>query len=81
MANSLNIELEGKTVVIAGEYLDAKYKEAPEAERAFHVEGGFGTSPDTMGRALMGYWVSDGVKDRVQGYMVEKLADKQVEVK
>jgi hypothetical protein len=78
MANRLNIDLKDKTVVILGEYLDAAYKEAPEHEREFQVEGGFGCGPELSGRALLGYWVADGQRDRVEGYMVEKLAEKQV---
>jgi hypothetical protein len=78
MANRLNIDLQDKTVVVLSEWMAPPFKESDERERSFHVEGGFGTSPTTIGRALLGYWVEGHERGRIEGYMVEKLADEQV---
>jgi hypothetical protein len=75
MANRLNIDLTNKTVVVAAEHLQKRFK--TERERAFIVKGGFGADPALMGRALIGEWLDTGEKDRVQGYMVEKLYEEE----
>jgi hypothetical protein len=77
MANSLNKDLTNKTVVISGKYLCERLKNASERERAFVVKSGFGASPSTMGSALLGEWLADGEKDRVEGHMVEKLYEEE----
>ena len=77
MANRLNIDLENKTVVIAAEHLQARYK--TEKDRAFVVQGGFGADPSLGGRALLGKWLTSGDSDRVEGYMVEKLYEEEEE--
>jgi hypothetical protein len=75
MANRLNIDLKNKTVVILAEYMQGRFK--TDRDRAFVVTDGFGTSPSTSGRALLGHWLADGSNDRVEGYMVEKLYEEE----
>lgn len=69
MANALRIDLVGKTVIFQQKYLTV-----PALEHPFRVDGGFGASPTTMGRALFGTFLSDGEEARMEGYMVERLA-------
>lgn len=72
MANALGIELGGQDVVLREETLKAEYRDL--TWRVFHVDGGFGASPHTMGNALVGQFVRDGEKCRMEGYHVERLA-------
>jgi hypothetical protein len=69
MANALNEDLTGKVVIF-----DQKYMSVPATEHPFEVTGGFGAKPFTGGRALMGTFLSDGEKARMEGYMVERYA-------
>jgi len=69
MANNLDIDLTGKVVVFKQGYLTV-----PATEHPFLVEAGFGAKPHTMGRALLGTFLSDGEECRMEGYMVERLA-------
>ena len=70
MGNSLGIRLEGKHVVLDQQFLVPLSVQ----ERVFLVGGGFGASPNTMGSALIGEFIADGEKARMEGYMVERLA-------
>lgn len=69
MANSLNIDLKDKFVVLSKEAYPGSI-----IKRVFHCEGGFGISSDTMGTAIFGYFIYDGERCRVEGYEVDKLA-------
>ena len=68
--NNLGMDLEGKTVILSPEYC-----KGDEEARKFKCEGGFGCHNFTIGRAIYGYFVLDGERCRVEGYMVEKLAE------
>lgn len=70
MANALGREIEkGDIVVIAKKYLKSEYHEL--GKRLFECDGdGFGTSPDTMGHAVYGKYISDGEECRIEGYMI-----------
>lgn len=72
MANSLNMELEGKTVVLKASSLNPAYYALKQ--RLFHVSGGFGAYADTIGTALVGTWLVDRVQGTMRGYDVERLA-------
>jgi len=72
MANNLDIDLTGKVVVFKQGYLTV-----PATEHPFLVEAGFGAKPHTMGRALLGTFLSDGEECRMEGYMVERLATEE----
>lgn len=72
MANSMGIDLTDKTVVINASRMSANYKDV--TWRVFHVIGGFGTAPDTMGTALFGEHLRDGEKTRWDGFDVERMA-------
>lgn len=72
MGNSLNSDLEGKVVILKAEALKPAYQELKF--RLFRVEGGFGSKPYTMGRALFGIFLADGEKARMDSYDVERLA-------
>lgn len=75
MANTLGIDLTGKVVIFRQEFLTV-----PNTEHPFLVQGGFGASPHTQGRALGGTFLSDGEETRMEGYMVERLAtDEEIE--
>ena len=67
--NPLNDDLQGKYVVIS-----SKYYKGDIAERVFFCKGGFGCSPYTMGRAVMGNFVFDGSSSRVESYEIERFA-------
>jgi hypothetical protein len=69
MANALNEDLTGKVVIFKQEYMSV-----PVTEHPFRVRGGFGASPFTSGHALMGTFLSDGERTRMEGYMVDRLA-------
>lgn len=75
MANSLGIELEGKVVMIRAEALKPEFQD--DEKRRFLVTGGFGSSSFTHGTALLGTFLFDGEKARMDGYDVECLADDQ----
>src|ERR1700679_2019974 len=67
MANSLNRELEGKTVVFKKGALKEEFANMP-----FKVTGGFGANAFTSGRALFGMFI-DGEEARMSGYDVAKI--------
>jgi hypothetical protein len=71
VANALNINLKGKTVIFKQDHLQNKYV---AAEHPYLVADGFGASPAASGHALMGEWIADGERDRMEGYAVERLA-------
>lgn len=73
MANNLNQELTGKTVV-----LSSRYYRGDEAARTFRCESGFGCSSFTRGSAIYGRFVQDGEKARVEGGEIEKMAESPV---
>jgi len=64
MANSLNINLKGKYVMLKGHYKDEVFK----------CEGGFGESPDTIGSAVFVKSLKDGREFRISGYDIRRLA-------
>ena len=70
MANSLNIELEGKYVVV-------DRKKYNDEIGIFLVVDGFGTSPSTHGIAVFGKWLSDNTEDRISGYDIKRLATEE----
>ena len=72
MGNSLNVELEGKVVVLNKDCLKAEFHDIKQ--RLFRVEGGFGTHASTIGTALFGTFLADNEKARIEGYDVERLA-------
>lgn len=83
MANSLNEDLHGRYVMLPVGWFkhDLRYrvKENP-AERVFIAGGGFGCSPTTMGNAVLGEFVVDGEKCRIEGYEIERFAtDEEVQ--
>jgi len=75
MANALSIDLTDKVVVLDAQFMTAKYRDVKS--RLFTVEGGYGAVPYTMGNALVGTFVCDGEKARMEGYMVERLATEE----
>jgi len=77
MGNSLNEDLTGKHVVLKRKY----YKGDDPIERVFLCEGGFGCKSFTMGTAVIGVFIFDGCKSRVEGYEIERLAtDGEVDI-
>lgn len=76
MANSLDMELEGKIVILDNQY----YKGEKDIDRAFLCEDGFGCSSFTHGNAITGKFLIDGEHCRVEGYQVKRLAtDEEIE--
>jgi len=72
VANALNEDLTGRVVILGAEYL--KPELAAPTLRAFRVDDGFGAKPYTAGHAIMGEFLSDGERCRMEGYMVERFA-------
>ncbi len=72
MANSLNIDLEGKTIVLKPKVLKPEYRAIKW--RLFKVDGGFGASPNTIGSALIGEFLADGERARMEGHQVLRIA-------
>ena len=72
MDNSLNVDLEGKVVVLKPKVLKPEYRAIKW--RLFRVDGGFGASPGTMGTALIGEFLADGERARMEGFQVLRLA-------
>ena len=68
--NSLKQEISGRYVVLKREY----YKGDDPIERVFLCEGGFGCSDYTMGTAVIGIFVNDGSRHRVEGSEIERFA-------
>ena len=73
MANSLDMDLTYKVVVLSSSY----YK-GSEAERTVLVLGGFGSVGFTSGSALSVRRLSTRDSFRASGYQVEKLAEIQL---
>jgi len=69
MGNTLNVDLTDQVVIFRQSRLTV-----PASKHPFRVKGGFGASPNTMGRALFGEFLSDGEECRMEGYDVERLA-------
>jgi hypothetical protein len=77
MANSLNIELEEKTIV-----LDPKKYKGDVKERLFKCTDGFGCSPNTRGTAIYGIFLSDKSNARISGFDILRLAtDEECDIK
>lgn len=70
--NSAGMQLQGKVVVLKEGTLKPEYRALKW--RLFRVEGGFGASPSTIGTALIGQFLADGEKCRMEGYQVERVA-------
>lgn len=66
MGNNLNINLDGKYVMLKG-----------YGKEVFKVVDGFGTSPDTTGSALFVKSLNDKREFRSDGYAVRRLATKE----
>lgn len=75
MGNSLHEELEGKVVVLHKGSLRPQYRDFKQ--RLFRVEGGFGAHKGTIGSALYGIFLADGLKMRMEGEDVERLATEE----
>lgn len=76
MANSLNIDLHGKIVLIKVGMMQAGYTD--EMKRAFLVESGFGASATTNGTAIIGNFLCDNERAKMDGYNVERLAPSHI---
>ena len=72
MANALDADLRNRVVIIGAQYLAERL--AAPALRAFRVEDGFGSAPYTSGHAIMGEFLFDGERCRMEGWMVERFA-------
>jgi len=73
MANSLGVDLTNKTVRLKPETHAPDWRQ-PE-HLLFKVTGGFGALPFTRGTALVGEYVCDGERARVDGFDVESVVD------
>jgi len=71
MGNALNEQInDGDELVINANHFAVVNK--PLDKRIFVADGGgFGSSPATYGNAVYGAWKHDGVKDRVEGWMID----------
>lgn len=70
MANSLGRNINpGEVVMMKAEYFQ------PGIDLRFRCKTGFGLLSLTSGGGIVGEWVEDGVKDRVEGYMIDSQAE------
>lgn len=76
MANSLNIPLKGKIVLIKVGIMRDENKD--EIKRAFLIDGGFGASETTRGSAIFGTFLCDNERTRLDGYDIERLAPQHI---
>jgi hypothetical protein len=72
VSNSLRADLTGKVVVLKAENFKPAYQDV--RSRLFRVDGGFGASSFTRGTALIGEFLADGEKTRMDGHDIERLA-------
>lgn len=72
MANALGKTIKpGSVVRVAEKYFNKPLP--PMEKRYFVANGGFGMSHITGGNAVIGHWQHSGAKDRIEGYMIDKL--------
>lgn len=72
MANGAGVDLTGKVVVLDPETMKAEFRDL--RWRLFLADGGFGCSPTTIGRAVIGWFLADGERARVEGPSVVRVA-------
>ena len=65
-------DLEDKTVLLKQEYFHESYK---NTDNLFRCTAGFGCSSRARGRAIFGYFLSDGEKAKIDRYNVESIVD------
>ena len=63
-------DLHGKTVLLSSEFYRGS-----ERQRLFRCEDGFGCSPFCHGQAVIGTFVSDGEKARVERWQIEGVVE------
>jgi hypothetical protein len=68
--NALGIDLTDKILIVE----QAVFPGRPVHKRVFEARGGFGCRPSLMGRAVMGEFLHDGDKCRLDGDDFERLA-------
>ena len=73
--NSLDTNIEGKVLVIDPSFMGPKFQDLKH--RIFRAEGGFGCVPFTMGTAVMGTFLVDGERARMEDYMFERFATEE----
>lgn len=70
--NALYQELEPGTVVL----VDRQHLADPDMpDRRFRCDDGFGLHPYTAGTAIYGAWLIDGRPGRIEGSMIERVAE------
>ena len=72
MANHLGEDLTDRVVIIDAKHLVSEL-DSPE-RRAFRVNNGFGAKSHTYGSAIIGEFLFDGKRCRMEGWMVERFA-------
>ena len=72
MGNTLNTDIEGKVVVLKANIMKPEFRALKYL--LFRVDGGFGAAAGTIGTALIGQFLADGERARMEGYDVERLA-------
>ena len=73
--NNLNEDLTDRYVILSKDYWKPTEKwDAHLLQRVFLCQGGFGVSPDTIGRAVFGEFVYDGESTRANGEEIERFA-------
>lgn len=69
MANNLNRTIAvGEEVILLATYFKSGI------DLVFICESGFGLSEFTVGKAIYGTWKADGLKSRIEGWMIDKKA-------
>lgn len=68
--NSLQIDITDKVLVVKQEVFPCR----DVVQRVFHATGGFGCLPHLVGCAVMGVFLHDGDRCRLDGFDFERLA-------
>jgi hypothetical protein len=69
--------IEGQDLTNRYVILMQKYFRGDNIRRVFKCEGGFGCSPDLLGRAVMGTLIYNGSKFRSERYEIERFAKEE----
>jgi hypothetical protein len=71
------MNITGKIVVLRKGWFADPERAADVRERLFRADGGFGCNAFTMGTAVVGEFVVDGERVRIEGYDVKRLATQE----
>jgi hypothetical protein len=80
MANNLGTNIENRFVLVRKEWFSSVSLSEDVRERVFLAQSGFGCQQYTMGNAVVGEFVVDGERTRVEGYDLDERFATEEEV-